>query len=490
MKVLLYRVTFALTFICMAFPQSIVWNHTYGGDSYDEADAVQKTDDGGFIVAGYTQSFGLGRYGDGYIIKTDENGDTLWTRLFGGDGMDVFADLVVTPDTGCIAIGLTDTPTNFENIYVVKVDKNGNTVFEKNFGGPEKDVALSIAPTTDGGFVMTGGTKSFSVGEEDLFIFKINSDGDSLWFKTYGTAGNDPGYGITPSSDGGFIVTGLHNWSDAWLLKVDAGGDTLWTRTFGGPDYEEANLGIETPDNGIIFCGSTSSYGSGELDAYLVKTDSSGNLLWQKTFGGTGYDEGRKIVRNPNGGYIILANTDSQISGEFNYFIISVDENGDTLWTKTIGKTGGEDRAYGIRNISQNEYILAGSTFDQVNLGEATLTLIKDDSAPVAVVKENIPSGFYLSNAFPNPFNPTTTIKYSVASVGTSPASPSGGFMKFVQLKVYDILGNEVTTLVNKIQPPGEYQVEFNASGLASGLYFYRLSSDGYTAVRKMLLLK
>jgi len=482
MKVLLYNAIFALALIGTVSPQSIIWNHTYGGDSYDEADAVKQTYDGGFVAAGYTQSFGLGRFGNAYLIRTDANGDTLWTRMFGSEGMDVFADMIVTPDSGCIAVGLTDTPTNFENIYVVKVDKDGNTVFEKNYGGSEKDVALSIAPSEDGGYVLTGGTKSVSAGEEDLFLFKIDSNGDSLWFKTYGTAGNDPGYGISPSSDGGFIVTGLYNWSDAWLLKVNADGDTMWTKTFGGANYEEANLGISAPDSGIIFCGSTSSYGSGELDAYLVRTDASGNMLWQKTYGGAGYDEGRKIVSNPNGGYIILANTDSQINGEFNYFIISVDENGDTLWTKTIGTTGGEDRAYGIQNISSNEYIVAGSTFDHVNLGEATLTLIKDDSAPSGTIDDNTISGFKLFDAYPNPFNPVTTIRYSIGKTGTQ--------RNITVLKVYDILGNEIAALVNKYQLPGEYEVKFDASGLASGIYLFRLKSGDFFKTGKLMLLK
>ncbi len=489
MKVFVYSVIFALLLINFSFPQSVIWNHTYGGDAYDEANAVQKTLEGGYIFAGYTQSFGLGRYGNGYVVKTDENGDTLWTRLYGSDGMDVFADMVVTPDSGCIAVGLTDTPTNFENIYVVKVDKNGNTVFEKNFGGTEKDVALSIAPSDDGGFVMTGGTKSFSVGEEDLFLFKINSSGDSLWFKTYGTTGNDPGYGINPTNDGGFIVTGLYNWSDAWLIKADANGDTIWTKTFGGTDYDEANSAIQTPDNGFVLCGSTSSMGAGELDAYVVKTDSLGNLEWENTYGGSGYDEGRRILSKPGGGYIILANTDSQISGEFNYYIISADENGDTLWTKTLGKTGGEDRCYDIQYTSGNNYIIAGSTFDPVNLGEATLTLINDETIPTKVIENQIsPKGFNLSDAYPNPFNPSTRIKFTIGS------------KQFVSLKIYDVLGNEVQTLVNETKSPGKYEVEFSATGgstsggnafnLPSGVYLYRIKAGNFIQTKKMLLLK
>jgi len=486
MKVLLYRVFFVLTLINTAFPQTILWNQTYGGDQYDEADAVQMTTDGGFITAGYTQSFGLGRFGNGYIIKTNADGDTLWTRMFGSDGMDVFADLIATPDSGYIAVGLTDTPNDFENIYVVKVDNDGNTIYEKNFGGPQKDVGLSIAPAADGGYVITGGTKSVSVGEEDLFLFKIDAAGDSVWFKTYGTAGNDPGYGINSTDDGGFIVSGLYNWTDAWLLRTDADGDTLWTKTYGGSDYDEANCPLQTSDNGYIFCGSTASMGAGELDAYVVKTDSAGNMIWQKTYGGSGYDEGRRIVAKPGGGYMILSNTDSQISGEFNYYLISADENGDTLWTETIGKNGGEDRAYDLLNISQSEYIIAGSTFDAVNLGEATLTVVNDDSAPVGVKdEENNISGYHLADAYPNPFNPSATIEYSVGNIT---AGAPGNQM--TTLKIYDVLGNEVAVLVNRVQSPGQYKIKFNAGGLASGLYFYRLQSGNFVQTKKLVLLK
>jgi hypothetical protein len=485
MKVLLYGVFLILILISSVYSQSVLLNRTYGGDSYDEANAVQITDDGGFIAAGYTQSFGLGRFGNGYIIRADAIGDTLWTRLFGSDGLDVFADGCVTPDSGFIAVGLTDTPNDYENIYVVKVDKNGNTVFEKNFGGPLKDVGLSVAPADDGGYVITGGTKSFSVGEEDLFLFKINSDGDSLWFKTYGTAGNDPGYGISPADGGGFIVSGLYNWSDAWLLRVDANGDTLWTKTYGGTDYDEANCPLQTADHGYIFCGSTSSIGAGELDAYVVKTDSIGNLIWQKTYGGSGYDEGRRIVLKPTGGYMILANTDSQIPGEFDYYIISTDEKGDTVWTETLGKTGSEERAFDLQNISQTEYIIAGTTFDEVNFNEATITVINDDSAPSAVKEENNITVFRLYDAYPNPFNPVSTIKYSIGN-NTSGGSAEG----LTTLKIFDILGNEVAVLVNSRQPPGEYEVEFNAQKLSSGIYFYRMQSGKFVQTKKFVLLR
>lgn len=163
-------------------PGDIVWNKLFGGTEYDEANSVVYTNTEEFIAAGYTQSYGLGRWGNAYLFKADSSGDSVWTRNFGWDGNDVFADLVESSDGKFVATGLTDTPNDFENIYLVKVDIDGNLQWEKNFGGPEKEVALSLVNADDGGLVITGVTRSFSVGEEDLFILKTNVDGDSLWF--------------------------------------------------------------------------------------------------------------------------------------------------------------------------------------------------------------------------------------------------------------------------------------------------------------------
>ena len=457
-------------------PGDIVWNKMFGGDAYDEANSVVYTETGELIVAGYTQSYGLGRWGNAYLFKADSDGDSVWTGHFGWDGNDVFADLVESSDGKFVATGLTDTEFNFENIYLVKVDIDGNLQWEKNFGGPEKEVALSLVNADDGGLVITGVTKSFSVGEEDLFIFKTNVDGDSLWFKTYGTVGNDGGYGISKTSDGGYIIAGQHNWSDLWLLKVDASGDTMWTKVFGGNNFDEGISVIETDDNGYIVCGHSSSFGNGELDVYVVKTDSTGNLQWQKTYGGAGYDEGRRILKRDNG-YLVMGGTDSGIAGEFNYYLIWTDQNGDTVQTKTYGDAG-EDRCYDVINVTYQYFLVAGSDFNNATLGDAGLLLIESGNSPSDVTPDPVVSGYSLSDAYPNPFNPTITIRYEIGEFG------------FVSLKVYDILGSEVAILVNDIQPAGSYDVNFDASGLPSGTYFYTLTTDNFSSTKKMILLK
>ena len=479
LKKLLFTFSFALSLItCLPAqnPGDIVWGKLFGGTEYDEANSVVYTNSGEFIVAGYTQSYGLGRWGNAYIFKADADGDSVWSHNYGWDGLDVFADLVNSSDGNFVATGFTDTPNDFENIYLVKVDAAGNLLWEKNFGGSQKEVAQSLINADDGGLIITGVTKSFSVGEEDLFIFKTNVDGDSLWFKTYGTTGNDGGYGISNTSDGGYIITGQYNWSDLWLLKLDENGDTLWTKVFGGTNFDEGISVIETEDNGFIVCGHTSSFGEGELDVYVIKTDSLGNIHWQKTYGGTSYDEGRRILKRDDG-YIVMGSTDSGIAGGFNYYLIWTDTNGDIVQTKTYGDTG-EDRCYDLINVGYKYFLIAGSNFSDSTLNDAALLLIESGNSPSGISDDLPVQRFYLSDAFPNPFNPSTIIKFSL---------PSGGY---VSLKVFDVLGNEISTLVNEFKNSGNYDIVFDASGLASGVYYYRLEAEGFIQTKKIILMK
>lgn len=474
--------------ICVYSQQAgeIIWEKSYGGESYDEIMSVTESPFGGYLGAGYTQSFGLGRWGNAFFVKTDVNGDSVWTYHLGGEGIDVFADVITTPDSMFVATGLTDTENDFENIYLVKINDNGVVQWEKKFGGPEKEVAQSLTNSHDGGIIITGVTKSFSVGEEDLFIFKTTLDGDSVWFKTYGTSGNDGGYGIKPTSDGGYIIAGIYNWSDMWLVKIDADGDTLWTSVIGGNDFEEGLDVQETADGGYIIAGSTASFGAGQLDAFLVKTDSLGNVKWQKTYGGTGYDEGRRVIINNSNEYVLMGNTDSGSLGEFNYLIIWTDLNGDTIRTKTYGDAG-EDRCYDIVSIGDEYLLIAASNYSPATDGDASLLLIRSGNEPSEVEPSDntIPAGFKLYDAYPNPFNPTTRIKFQVPIASSNEIQNTR-----ISLIVYDVLGNQIATLFDDERSAGIYEVTFDATGLASGVYYYTLKAENYSQSKKMLLIR
>jgi hypothetical protein len=172
-----------------------------------------------------------------------------------------------------------------------------------------------------------------------------------------------------------------------------------------------------------------------------------------------------------------MGGTDSGIAGEFNYYLIWTDENGDTVQTKTYGDAG-EDRCYDVINVGYKYFLVAGSDFNNATLGDAGLLLIESGNSPSDVTPDPVIAGYSLSDAYPNPFNPTTTIQYEIGEFG------------FVSLKVYDLLGSEVATLVNDVQHVGVYEINFNATGLPSGTYFYTLTADGFTEIKKLVLLK
>ncbi len=242
------------------------------------------------------------------------------------------------------------------------------TLWTKTFGGTSWDWGYSVQQTTDGGYIITGWTVNYGSGLTDLWLIKTNPEGDTLWTKTFGGTLNDEGYSVQQTTDGGYIITGYTDSygagnSDIWLIKTNTEGDTLWTKTFGGGGYEQGRSVQQTTDGGYIITGHTSSYGAGWDDVYLIKTDSEGETLWTKTFGGTLPDGGNSVQQTTDGGYIITGKTYSY-SGSHNIddedvWLIKTDPEGNTLWTKTWGGWGG-DVGYSVKQTTDGGYIITG----------------------------------------------------------------------------------------------------------------------------------
>jgi hypothetical protein len=486
----------------------ITFEKTYGGIDYDAGNSVQQSTDGGYIITGYTNSFGAGMR-DVWLLKTNSSGDTLWTRTYGSaGGLESGQSVEQTLDGGFIIVG--------NNVWLLKTNAGGDTLWTRKCGAGLKS-ANSGQQTQDGGYIIVGATRPGVLDDNDVLLIKTNAFGDSLWAKTYDMANEpDRGYSVRQTTDGGYIITGYTIPSssilvveDVLLLKTDAFGDTLWTRIYGdGDTLPDAGRSVQqTTDGGYIITGYTWSFGAGSRDVWLLKTNSSGDTLWTRTYGGIESDIGYSVQQTQDGGYIIAGSTRSFGAGRGDVWLIRTDASGDTLWTRTYG--GSErDGGFSVQQTVPDEgYIITGWT-ESYGAGIYDVYLIKTDGNGLVVGIEEEKSEYRISNiefrlfqSSPNPFHSSTLIRYTIPArfgqvVMGQGSGVSGNTKVPVRLTVYDITGRLVETLVDKRQEPGVYQIPISNHQLpSSGIYFYRLTSrtgqsEEFTATKKLILLK
>ena len=262
------------------FSGSGEFSKTFGGSSGDSGDCVQQTTDGGYIIAGLTYSFGAGDC-DIWLIKTDSNGNEIWNKTYGGSNIDWSRSVQQTNDGGYILTGVTLSFDDDGDVWLIKTDSAGNMMWNKTFGLIDYcDVGHSVQQTTDGGYVITGSTGPLSDGS--VWLIKTDSDGNEIWNKTLGGTGHEDGICVRQTTDGGYIITGEKETSDArfgdvWLIKTDSDGNKMWDKTFGGL-YSDLGMCVQqTSDGGYIITGYTELYGGG--GACLIKPDSDGNKM-------------------------------------------------------------------------------------------------------------------------------------------------------------------------------------------------------------------
>jgi len=304
----------------------IQWAKTYGVTGTEEAYSVQQTSDGGYILAGATIIGGSGN--EVLLIKTDAFGNVQWAKTYGGTLADFAHSVQQTSDGGYIVAGYTWSFGTGGDILLIKTDANGNVQWAKTYGGTGADYAFSVRQTSDGGYIVAGRTNSFGAGGSDAFLIKTDAFGNVQWSKTYGEAGYDVAYSVRQTSDGGYIVAGGTGsfgagFSDIFLIKTNASGNLQWAKTYGGTGEDWANSVLQTSDGGYIVVGTTNSFGAGGDDIFLVKIDTFGNLQWVKTYGGTSIDRAYSVQQTSDGGYIVVGGTVS------NFFLIKTDANGD-----------------------------------------------------------------------------------------------------------------------------------------------------------------
>lgn len=481
MKKLLLILTIVTFNFLVTFSQSpdTLWTKTYGGAEWEIGFSVQQTNDGGYIIAGQTNSFGAGG-NDVYLIKTDSEGDTIWTRVYGSPGNEIAYSVQQTLDGGFIIAGRT-TPsgTNNPDVYLVKTDANGDTLWTRTEGGDDDDEAYAVIQTDDGYYIAVGTTRSYGQGYADVFLVEYSPNADTVWDDAFGGNANDYGYALQETENGYIMAASTGSFGagnfDAWLVRIDWEYEILWHKTFGGLNGDHAYDVQLTSDGGFIGAGSTSSFGPGDNSYFLFKASSDGDSLWAKTYGGEDKDECKSVKQTPNGGYIMAGSSKSFGTGNFDWYIVRTDNSGDSLWTKVFGGTS-DDECFSVQLTDDGGYIIVGST-RSYGAGNSDVWLIKLAPDLVSIMEYSDLTEKHQMHISPNPVSGSANLQFLIGESG------------IVICDLFQISGIKVKSLINEVKIPGTYEMDIDLSDLSKGIYFCVLKTNQGVQTKKMIKL-
>ena len=399
--ILLGAVLIAAAAFAQVAPDTL-WTRTYGGSNYDCGLSARQTTDGGFVIAGTVDSDYGWDYGDVWLIKTNANGDTVWTQTYGGNGTDQGRCVQQTNDGGYIIVGSTYSyGAGGRDVYLVKTNANGDTAWTRTFGGSSDDTGVSVQQTSDGGYIIVGYTWSYGAGDWDVYLIKTDANGNESWHRTFGGSRLDTGSSVLQTTDGGYIIAGTtisltpFGGSDVYLIKTDANGNQLWYRIFGVEGFDNGASVQQTTDGGYIIAGETHGLAVGTMDAWLIKTDANGSQSWNRTFGVGDADEARSVQQTADGGYILAGHTGIYGSASsYDFYIVKTDVSGIEEWHKVLGGSNG-DYARSVQQTSDGGYIIAGETYSY-GAGGSDVWLIRlerDSLPPAQTIEVTYPNG-------------------------------------------------------------------------------------------------
>lgn len=513
MKLYLFLyVTSLFTINVFSQAPSIQWQRAFGGSSNEYASGITQTTDGGYIVTGYTFSNNgdvIGNHGDAdvWVIKLNPSGIIEWQKTLGGSGEDWARRIRKTNDGGYIIVGRTNS-TNGDvsgfhggnwDCWVIKLDSAGNITWQKALGGSSIDQGYDIQPTLDNGYIVTCGSNSNdgdvtgNHGGSDFWVVKLNASGSILWQKSLGGMGNDLGGSIQQTFDGGYIVAGTSNSingdvtgnngsDDFWVVRLDSLGNIIWQKSLGGSSIDASQCIKQTTDGGYIVCGYTFSNNGdvsgnhGNYDAWIVKFNSLGTIIWQKTLGGTNNDQVKYIQQTVDGGIILVGNsksTDGDVSenqGDWDYWVVKLDEIGTIHWQKSLGGSS-FDEADCIEQTTDGGYVIAGRT--NSNNGNVNGNNGGTDFWIVKLTQDGLSiSEFELSNTilYPNPSNKFICLQSNISSDA------------FFYYKIIDLTGKIVQNNFSK------FNDKISIENLTSGNYIIEFVNEkGEIATKKII---
>ena len=358
----------------------LVFNATYGFNYIDDAGySILQIADSSYIILGVTGN-------NVSLTKIDYKGIEQWNRIYGGSEIDYAHHILQTSDGGYIISGTTKSYGHGgSDIWLIKTDPTGFMEWDAYFGGSNTDQGGAIQQMTDGGYIIIGNTEFSGDGDHDIYLIRTNSHGDSLWTKSFGGAGLELGADVQILEDDGFILLGStesfgNGGSDIWLIKTDSEGETTWTKTFGDNSSDYGKSILKTPDDGYIIRGITESFGFGNTALVLIKIDSTGNKIWDNAFGGNNGENGNALRETNDGGHILVCHSYVHQNSTYDVRLIKINGNGSVNWNKTFG---GITHNYGFSVLQTVDggYALTGSIgiLGDGDLDHSDIWLIKTD---------------------------------------------------------------------------------------------------------------
>jgi hypothetical protein len=461
-----------------------LWTTLYGTSFADYPTSIAQTSDGGYLITGWTL-FWTGNDKNVYLVKTDSLGDTLWERTYRWSMDDVATSVQATSDGGAIMAGWTNSRgAGGTDVLVIKTNSDGDTAWTKTYGGVYEDTAYCIRQTADGGYIVCGVTyfDDGGGGSFQNYWFKLNASGTRQWGYCsgggYGAAANC----IIPVT-GGYIFTGwMKNSSGTSFVhaeKIDTSGQNIWTQSYSQIPNSMGNCIIPSADGQYIICGNVTPQG-GSQQALLMKINTSGDIVWNYNYGDTDIESGSNVRQTLDNGFLISGNKKpALIPDSSKFYLVKTSAAGTFAWEKTYAFGSYNDGVCALVTSDSNFTFVGATNWRDTLNGD--ICLAKIQGYTINDIKNDLPlpisPEIKLSN-YPNPFNSQTIIKFNLHE--TSP----------IKLQVFDILGRRVADLLDCVLPAGYHEIEWNGINQSAGIYYCILKSGYESKSIKLLLLK
>lgn len=460
--------------ISSGFSQGINFELVYGTKNYDDAKGVIQTYDSGYVVVGSTSGFGHG-LSDLYLTKISKQGNVGWQQTFGGAGVDKGNTVISTPDSGFVIAGFTNSfhNNNYE-VYVVRADRNGNEVWSKTYGGKDWSFGNSIIRTTKGDLIIAGST--FANGNEDMYLLKTDFAGNKLWEHIYGGDSADAANSVVEAPDGGYLLTGYTKSfgkgnKDIYIVKTDKDGNLLWSKTYGGKNEDSGNQAIATLDSSYVIAGYSKNFFGGKyLTYWIFKINSLGDTLnqWKVTDNTQRDQYANSICRTFDGGYTVTGG----MGNTPDYFLMKLNSGGGWQNTRSYGGAD-KDIAYAVKQTYDSGYVAVGITYSygdgvpNIYVLKTGPNLASTGNILVVVGIDELSDRNKPVMIYPNPAFSHVNIAISKQSV----------------VEIFDAMGRELLH-AQVIQGNNTVDISF----IPDGIYFIRIINDDQLFLDKIII--